>query len=209
MSKISDLITEIRCEIGDENNTRFETDAPILSVIKRAIRRSNRIVQRHALQFAKKSIELTTVAGQDYIPLSGSVSDLDVVIGLWYPDKHRSVHLCTEREWNQIVSAFPLVHALLDYDNDRIRLNGTPDAAVTLELFYFPVIDVSTLTTESDMPWEGSLDDIVLEYAANRLKNLDEMDFSFDLKLMSDMETQIIQAYEPNSPLMSEGEGWI
>ena len=80
MSLVSDVITSVRYEINDIDKTRFTTDTPILSYVKRAVSRANRIAERNALQFAKKKVTLTTVANQSYVSLP---TDFDVDIGLW------------------------------------------------------------------------------------------------------------------------------
>ena len=207
MSVISDLITEIRMEVGDPDSTRF-SDTQIITVIKKAVRRANRIAQRNALQFAKKKADLVTVAGQDYVLISGT-SDFDVIIGLWRTDTHEPIAFATESEWERIISCGTLARAVFDYSNDKILLKDTPSSVLTLHLWYYPVIDVSAYTAGSTCPWNGKLDDIIMEYTENRLKNIDEMDIAFDIQLMTDMENQILQAYAPNGVTMSEGSGWL
>ena len=207
MALISALITEIRTDISDDDSTRF-TDTQILNVIKKAIRRANRIVQRNGLQFGKKKSTLTTVASQDYITLS-TVTDFDVKIGLWRSDTKASIPFRTEAEWEQLISASTVAHAYLDYQNDKILFKATPSSALTLYFYYFPTVDPSAYTTATSMPWAGRIDDIVMEYCSLRLKNIDEMDASFDQKLLVDMENQLLQAYAPNAPTIIEGEGWL
>jgi hypothetical protein len=208
MALISDLILEIRTDISDDDSTRF-TDTQVLNVIKKAIRRANRIVQRNGLQFGKKKGTITTVANQDYVTLSTAVTDFDVSIGLWRTDTHAQIPLKTESQWECIISASALANALLNYGNDKIQFNGTPSSAVSLNLWYYPTVDPSAYTVATTTPWAGRIDDIIMEYTSNRLKNIDEMDLSFDTQLMTDMENQIIQAYAPNSPTVVEGAGWM
>jgi len=207
MAAISALITEIRTDISDDASTRF-TDAKILNVIKKAIRRANRIVQRNGLQFGKKKASLTTTANQAYLTLS-DVTDFDVLIGLWRDDTHEKLKLATEDEWERIISADELDYYHLDYANDKIEFNGTPSSAIALTLHYYPTIDPSAYTTATTMPWAGRLDDIVMEYVGVRLKTIDEMDVSYDTKLLTDLESQILQSYMPNAPQMVEGSGWL
>jgi hypothetical protein len=208
MALISALITEIRTDISDDGSTRF-TDTQILNVIKKAIRRANRIVQRNGLQFGKKKATISTVASQAYVVLSTSITDFDVAIGLWRSDLYTKIPFRTEAEWEQIISASTLAHAYLDYQNDKIHFKATPSSVLTLYFYYFPTVDVSAYTTATSTPWAGRIDDIISEYTANRLKNIDEMDVSFDMKLLTDMENQILQAYSPNSPTIIEGSGWL
>lgn len=206
MSLVSEIITDIRDEINDESSTRFTTDAPILRYIKRAILRANRIAQREGLQFAKKKATLTTVASQAYVSLP---SDFDVDIALFRPADYSVLYKCSEVEWNSIVSASVLTCWYLDLENSKILFNGTPDAVESLYLYYFPKIDTSLYTSLTTMPWDGKLDDIIIEYVSLRLKNKDEMDVSTDLKLLTDFENQILKAYRPTSIMSTEGVGWI
>ena len=208
MATIASLITEIRTDISDDASTRF-TDTQILNVIKKAIRRANRIVQRNGLQFGKKKATLLTVASQNYVTLSTAVTDFDVAIGIWRSDLYTKVPFRTEAEWEQIISVSTLAHAYLDYQNDKILFKATPSGVLTLYLYYYPSVDPSAYTTATTMPWAGRIDDIIAEYTALRLKNIDEMDASFDQKLLVDMENQLLQAYAPNSPTIIEGEGWL
>jgi hypothetical protein len=208
MAAISTLITEIRTDISDDDSTRF-TDAKILNVIKKAIRRANRIVQRNGLQFAKKKAALTTVANQAYLVLSTSITDFVVPIGLWRTDTDERIPFPTEGEWEEVISAAALTFALLDYQNDKIQFNGTPSTAIALNFWYYPTVDPSAYTTATSTPWSGRIDDIIMEYTINRLKNIDEMDLSYDTKLLTDMENQLLQAYAPNAPAVSEGKGWL
>ena len=206
MSLVSEIITDIRDEINDEGSTRFTSDTPILRYIKRAILRANRIAQREGLQFAKKKATLTTVASQAYVSIP---DDFDVDIALFRPSDYSVIYKCSEMEWNSIVSAATLEYWYLDLENSRILFNGTPDAAESLYLYYFPKIDTSAYTTATTMPWSGSLDDIIIEYVSLRLKNKDEMDVTTDLKLLTDFENQILKAYRPTSTMSTEGVGWI
>jgi len=41
------------------------------------------------------------------------------------------------------------------------------------------------------------------------MKNIDELDASFDRALLTDLESQILQSYAPNAPMMVEGKGWL
>lgn len=207
MAAISALITEMRTDISDDDSTRF-SDTKILNVIKKAIRRANRIAQRNGLQFAKKKAVLTTVANQSYLTLS-DITDFDVPIGLWRTDTKQEIPFRTELEWEEVISVAAVTFALLDYENDKISFLGTPASALTLNLWYYPTVDPSAYTTASSTPWSGRIDDIIMEYAINRLKNIDEMDLRYDTQLLTDMEAQLLQAYAPNSPRVVEGQGWL
>lgn len=212
MSAISSLITEIRTDLSDDASTRF-TDTQLLNLFKKAIRRANRIVQRNGIQFGKKQIAINTIAAQTYIDISAtgpiSVADFDVWIGLFRDDLHKEIPKRTERDWELIISASALANCLFDQANSKIYFNGAPASVVALTLWYYPTVDVSAYTTATETPWDGRIDDIIMEYVSIRAKNIDEMDASFDKALLTDMENQILQAYAPNAVTVSEGAGWL
>lgn len=208
IATIADLILEIRTDVSDEDSTRF-TDAMILRMMKKAVRRANRILQRNGIQFAKRVIPLTTVSGQDYLDIADSLTGFDVLIGLWRTDTNKKIEFKTEDEWECLTTPSVLSYALLDYGNDKIYFKGTPDGATGLRLWYYPSVDVESMTVASESPWGGRVDDILTEYTQNRLKNVDEMDITVDIQLMTDMENQILQAYAPLAVTMAQGKGWI
>jgi len=208
MSLISACITELRTDVSDDDTTRF-TDTQILNLFKKAIRRANRVAQRAGLQFAKSSASLTTTASQAYVSYS-AVTDFDVFMGLFRDDDHTQLTLVTERDWERLGSSEAVLsYCRIDMANSRIYLAGTPTSAETLTLWYYPTIDVSAYTTSSSMPWSGRVDDMIMEYVGLRLKNIDEMDATFDQNLLADMEQQILAAYAPNSANYEEGTGWL
>lgn len=205
MSLISGLITQIRYDVGDENGTRW-ADAVFLSFIKVAIRRMNRIVQRNRLAFGKTRVTTATTAAQAYVSMP---ADFDIFSRLFRTDLRKEIKMFEEWEWEQLKTTDILQACQLDYANSRINLRGTPGVAIDLSLYYFPTVDPSAYTTSSSMPWAGRLDDQIGEYVGFRLKNLDEMDVSIETQLLQDLETQILQAYDPNESQYTEDSGWV
>lgn len=205
MALISALITELRTDLNDDDSTRF-TDTKLLNLFKKAIRRANRIVQRNGIQFAKSKAAVSTSASLDYVALP---VDFDVWLGLYRDDTHKSIPRKREEEWEVIFSATAMENCLLDQANSKIYFNATPGAVIALTLWYFPSIDPAAYTTATSTPWSGRLDDIIMEYVGIRAKNIDEMNAAFDLQLMTDMESQIINAYSSNAVTIVDGNGWI
>jgi len=208
MALISALITELRVDLADESSTRW-TDASLLSMFKKAIRRANRIVQRNGIQFAKKHSTFTTVANQTYVVLSTSITDFDVLITMARSDTHQQIRICDDREWETIETADALAVAYIDYAGDKIHFYDKDSAAITINVHYYPTVDPSAYTTASSTPWSGRLDDVLMEYVGFRMKNIDEMDVSIDQQLMQDMEQQILQAYAPNAATINDTRGWL
>jgi hypothetical protein len=209
MAAISTLITELRVDIEDGDSTRW-TDAKLLSLFKKAIRRANRIVQRHDLNFGKKSATLTTTADQAYIDISSTVSDFDVFLGLYHDSLDYEVEVQNEHDFALLDDEGSITYCRLDQANSKIYLKGTPaDSTTTLTLWYFPTVDPSAYTTASDTPWGGRLDDVLMEYVRIRALNIDEMTIDVDTQLMTDMENQILQSYRYNSAGRVEHNGWL
>ncbi len=205
MAAISALITELRTDLNDDASTRF-TDAKLLNLFKKAIRRANRIVQRNGIQFAKSKAAINTSATLDYVSLPAT---FDVWNGLYRDDTHKEIPKRTEKEWETIYSATALEQCLLDQANGLIYFNATPGAVVALTLWFYPTIDPSAYTTATSTPWSGRIDDIIMEYVGLRAKNIDEMEASFDQALLQDMESQILSAYSSNAVTIVDGAGWI
>lgn len=205
MATIATLITQIRYDVEDPSGTRW-TDATILNFVKVGIRRMNRIVQRNRLKFGQTRTTGTFTAAQEYISMP---ADFDIFDYLFRTDTRKELKLFEDREWEGLQATDVLQACNLDYSNSRINLRGTPGSAIAYVLYYFPTVDPSAYTTSSSMPWSSRLDDQIAEYVGFRLKNVDEMDVSMDTQLLQDLETQILQAYDPNQSQYVEDGGWV
>jgi hypothetical protein len=207
MSLVSTVIADIRVEINDTESTRFTNDtAVILPLVKQAIRRANRIVQRVGLHFGKKKVTVTTTANQAYSTLT---ADLDIPLGLYRDSDHTKIWQLGEDEWEQTETASELTYWFLDIENSKFLWNGTPTTARSLTFWYYPTVDPSAYTTSSTMPWGGRLDDIIAKYVALRIQNLEEMNIKVDENILKDMEVSIIEAYMPQNPTSLQGSGWL
>ena len=206
MSLLSSIITDIQYQIEDTSDSRFSA-AYKLNIVKLAIRRANRIVQRNGLQFAKKYTDLTTTDDVAYINMP---ADFDVDIGLWNTGTNEQLTKLSEDTWEELVDPEANMFYLLDYVNSRILIANTPtDSTTTLRLWYYPTVDPSAYTTGSTMPWGGRLDDVITQYAVMRLMNISEMDSSMELQLLQDMEAQILESYKPLTQTLQEKKGWL
>ena len=206
MSLLSSVITDIQYAIEDTSDSRFSA-AYKLAMVKTAIKRANRIVQRNGLQFAKKYTDLTTTDETAYIAMP---DDFDIDIGIWNTGTHEQLTKASEDEWEAIVACDVNQYYLLDYVNSRILLKDTPnDSTTTLRLWYYPTVDPSAYTTGSTMPWGGRLDDAIAQYVAMRLLNVSETDTTMELSLLQDLESQILEAYRPLYQTLQTPKGWI
>lgn len=201
MATVGDIIDEIRIELDDTAESRF-SDATLLSIVKKALRRANRVIQRNALHFGKKRAALSTTANQAYVDLPADF-DTPVPRGLWRTDTKEEVVMLKDNEWESVsADESKVVYARIDSENSRIELKNTPTSVVSLNFYYFPTISTASYTTGTTMPWSGRLDDAVIEYSTLRARNIDEQDISVDTQLLTDFENQIIQTYMPLTPTM-------
>jgi len=92
---------------------------------------------------------------------------------------------------------------------DSLYLAGTPGAAYGMTLLYWPLLDTTLLDLDSPTPFNGKLDDLVAEYAAVRLKNIDEMDVSLDTQLLQELENNLLNTYSAISPVTVTRRGWL
>lgn len=206
MSLVSTVITDIGYGIEDTGNTRFSSDYK-LALIKIAIRRANKILQRNGIQFAKKYIDLTTTDDVAYLSMP---DDLDVDIGLWNTGTHESLTKLLEHEWEETVTCGEMSHYMLDYVNSRILIKETPnDSTTVLRLWYYPTVDPSAYTSSSTMPWGGRCDDAIAQYVIMRLLNVGELDTTMETSLLQDMEAQLLEVYRPLAQTMVESKGWL
>ena len=127
MSLLSSIITDIQYQIEDTNDSRFSA-AYKLNIVKLAIRRANRIVQRNGIQFAKKYTDLTTTVSTAYVNMP---ADFDVDIGLWNTSLNYQLTKLSEDEWEEMVDPDVNQFYLLDYVNSRILIANTPTDSTT------------------------------------------------------------------------------
>ncbi len=199
MSTVNDIINDVRLEFNDTEDARF-TDAQLIQIICRAINRANRIAQRNELQFAKKKATLTCSTGVATVALP---DDFDVPLprALWRTDTREEIVLLKENQWEDVASdEDALTYGYLDMENDWIRFKGTPTEGTSLSFYYFPTISTSSYTAGTTMPWGGRLDDAIKEYATLRCLNIDEMDVSANLQLLTDFENRLLGSYTTLAP---------
>ena len=206
MSAVSDVITQVKYNIADENGTRY-SPATYLNMVKQAVNRANRILQRNGIQFAKTNADITTTNGQAYITMP---VDFDVDIHVGIPATGVELEKYDESDWNAEIAPAGNTLYMLDYVNSRILIKGTPtDSTTVIRVYYYPTVITSAYTTGTTMPWSGRLDDMIAQYVAMRLLNIAEMDVAVELSLLQDLESQILEVYRPAASTISAGAGWM
>ena len=173
MSTISDVIADVRVLVNDSDSTRWADDtSEILPMVKRAIRRVNHLLARNDINFAR-SKQAVTIKTDGTI--EGYPTDVLKPYNLYRPDLKLPVTFCSPEEWEQIPAdvtnaTFWTIIGGTPY------VNGEPEEDIPANLYYYPLIDTSSYSTSTTIPWNGKLDDIIADYAALLLMNIDEMD---------------------------------
>jgi hypothetical protein len=209
MATIADIITEIRDELSDDVSSRW-TDAKLLRLLGRTIRRAALILQKHGIQFAVETEDIILATGEYIYSLP---NDFASWIALYNVDDEETVDHVTDDEWEQITNRDSLSECVIWRINKTdIEVAGTPRQEVNLRLYYWPFVskDVTDAYTETDStPWDGKLDDMLIDYCALRCKNIDEMDITVDTDFLRDFEERIVMTYRPLGGARGYVEGWL
>ena len=199
MSTISDIITEVRVECDDVDKTRWDNDDDlILPLVKRAYRRVENIGIRKGLDFARTKAILTLSSGSTTVALP---DDFKRDIGLYIGNEE--ITKLPLDEFEQTTSG--------DYwiiNGDSIQFISTASEDTSITFWYYPALEISEYTTSTTTPWNGRLDDIVVEYVSLRLKNIDEYNTEMELQFLAEMQDQILEVYQPLTAVIQTMGGW-
>lgn len=200
---ISEIIDYLRADLSDERGTRW-TDPKMLLQILRAINRLGHVLYRNDIELGRQVYPFDTSPGQAVYPLP---MDYMVDNGLWRLSTATQLKKESEASWH-LLQGTPELKSYIIRGTDLI-LAGTPSSTETLELVYWPQVGIDPLTVEDETPWDGKLDFLIIEYAAYRMRNIDEMDQTPDSQILSDLENQILATYSAISPLTTSRPGWV
>ncbi len=198
MSLVSAIISEIRAEVDDGSSIRWSDDE-ILPFVKKALRRADNLVIKYGLEFGKSSTTLTVLEDANTVALP---SDFKRDIGL-YCDNKEIPKLSTHDFETALYGSFWRVNGA------NIELMEAVDSDTNLTLWYFPLTDYSAYTTSSTMPWAGKLDDIIVNYTALLLMNVDEYSVEADMALAKELEKMVLDVYQPLTATLQSREGYI
>ncbi len=198
---ISAMLSDIRLELTDEQKTRW-TDEQLTQFVNKSIRRINQVLVRNEINFARAvlDVEFNPDGTIHQFPQSGTMV---AIYGLYRKDTNQRLDEVLPEQWETIVSCAPLtVWTIIN----EVALYRDPVAEdpVAGKLVYYPVVTVDPV----DSPWEGRLDDCIVEYASFRCKNVDEMRLSQDKELMADLEERIISNYKRLEQQHHYAAGW-
>lgn len=200
---VSDLLDEIRLEMTDELKTRWSDDQ-MLRIVGKAFRRLSHVLYRNDVELGRSIYRFDTEPGREDYPLPG---DFMADYGLYRDATRTRLAKQSDDSWEMLHGPGECSAWLIR--GDSLYLAGAPTGTYGLTLVYWPIMDTAALDMESPTPFGGKLDDLVAEYAALRLKNIDEMDVSLDSQLLQDMETTLLTTYSAISPVTESRRGWI
>jgi hypothetical protein len=196
---IQTMLTQLRLEVDDLKKTRW-TDDQLKTFLYKSIRRVNQLAIKFELDFAQQHDEVTlkpdgTIEGIDY-------TNVNATCAMFRKDTKQRITQLLPMQWNKLVESTPA--EFWSFVNGQAYY-ATPLLEDTPAVFiYYPRQSVNT--TES--PWDGRLDDIVVEYAAFRAKNVDEMNVQADQQMMNELERRLIENYVRLGPQMAAMRGW-
>lgn len=200
---IGDLIGEIRLELTDEQKTRW-TDEQMLKILGKAYRRLSHVLYRNDVELGRMVWHFDTETGREDYPLPG---DFMADYGLYRDATKTKLAKQSDDSWEQLSHPGECTAWLIRGDN--LYIACAPSDSYGLTLVYWPLLDTASMDLESPTPFGGKFDDLVAEYAALRLKNIDEMDVSLDSQLLQDLENNLLSTYSAISPVTIGRRGWL
>lgn len=195
----SELITELRYELDDTQSTRW-TDAKLLSFLKRAIRRTYNIAINAHVKYLRGETTVTTEAGTSLYNLP---SDCATVYNLYDSNGETLEHLNDDRWHRATLDNEPNTYWRMN--GTQVEVGATPQDAADLTLVYYKKFD-NTATTTSTVPLE-QLQDLYIDYAAMRAKNVDEMSLNSDMTFLREWESNILSRLQQDEPSLLRYEG--
>jgi hypothetical protein len=208
MSLISEVIDKIRVELFDENDARF-SDANLLTLIKKSVERTNHVLMKNSVKFAKSSYDFDTISGTDTYALPSNYMALDSLYRIRTDDNTGwaiPLMLRNDDEWERMISATETTNWRVWGSN--IEIFDEPASVVSLRFYYWPKIETGAWTTASTMPWGGNIDEVIAEYVTIRCKNIDEKDLNWDLQLLNDLVTGYLNTYGTSDPAATTATGF-
>jgi hypothetical protein len=207
MSTVSDIIDDIRIELHDSQGD-WE-DADLVTIISKSVRRMNRLLQKHGIKDGKSYKSFNTTSGTYQYEFSGdlSITDFGTPDGLYREDWDESLTLRSDDDWERIYSATEATSYRIN--GDYLEITGTPTQTIEMHFYYWPLIDTSSYSTATTMPWSGKFDDVISEYSSLRCKNIDEMDWDADSQILEDMLKTTINFFQAKDPGTTEVEPWL
>lgn len=200
---VRDLADAVRLDVSDQAKTRW-SDAQVLAVLGRAFRRLAHVLHNNAIEAGRSIQRFDAQPGQQAYPLP-----LDFLAdhALYRDDTHARLTRHGDDSWLGLDNPEPLSAWIVR--GEELLVAAPPAAAVPLTLVYWPLPDTTDMDLDAPTPYAGRFDDLPAEYAALRLKNVDEMDLGQDARLLEDLETAVLTTFRNREPVTLPRRGWL
>lgn len=202
MSTVANVIALAKL-YGDYDSTRF-TDAELALLVGQAVQRVNHLFYQNDIALGTSLYAFTAVPGVDEYPLPDDY--MAPAQGLYRTDLKQRLELIGTDDWEQRGAPGELRYWRVWDGNAYIA--GAPTVYVDMNLYYFPLVDTSAYTTSTEMPWSGKMDGPIARYMFMLAANIDEMDVSFDSKILADIESLHLNTYSSGTPNNKNVQGW-
>ena len=196
---VSEALNEIRIELDDTLSTRW-TDANLVTLIKKAVRRLGNILYTNDISVGKKTYTFPTVNGTAAYALP---ADFMADVGIFRQDTKVPILKVSDYQWEIMGTVTEAAYYIVRTesvgspaeDAAAVLFKGVPASIISMKLVYWPRLDSLSFTTATELPYNGMFDDILLEYVTMRCKNIDEMNINTDAQLLQEMESKVVAAY--------------
>ena len=174
------------------------SDADILSLIKRAIRRAEHVLRANEISVGRAYYTVTTSIGEDEYSLP---TDFMAPLGMFRDGTHQKLELCNDETWETIVSSTEVSSWVIR--SGKIYIGAAPAGVETLTLVYWPKLDLSGYGLDTHMPWDGMFDEAILEYVALRCRSADDANAMSNEQMLAQLESLILETYGEYNPKTS------
>jgi hypothetical protein len=194
------MIIQMRVEVDDLEKTRW-TDDQLAVFLAKSARRINQLAIRNELDFAMVADDVT-------LKPDGSIEGIvygkvNAVCGLFRKDSGVSIkHLLPMHYLSEISAPAASFWTFL---NGIAEYKSVSSVDIPATFLHYPIVTVSS----SLSPWDGRLDDLVVEYASARAKNVDELSLTQDIQMMAELEKTLLSNFNRLQPQISKMKGWI
>lgn len=203
---IADIISAVRRNMSD-TITQEVDEGLLLQIIKQAIIRANTILVKNDIPFARTRYTFDTVAATEKYDLP---SGFGAVYGLYRTDNKTEIEFLDIDKYERAYSpGEATVWTIMDDSGtQKIWIAGTPSGVISMVFHYYPLLDVSSYTTATTMPWSGRLDYPIINYVTIVAQNYDEMDYAQDGPILQQLEEDIVKLHKLVSPQTVTRRGW-
>ncbi len=202
MSTVANVVALAKL-YGDYDSTRF-TDPELALLVGQAVQRVNHLFYQNDIALGTSLYTFDTIPGESVYPLP--VDYMAPAQGLYRSDLKQRLELIGTDDWEQRGAPGEMRYWRV-WDGD-VYIAGTPNGIVGMNLYYFPIVDTSEYTTSTEMPWDGKMDAPIARYMFMLAANIDEMDVTFDSKILADIEALHLNTYSSGTPNNKNVQGW-